>query len=119
MSEYSQKRLESRIVQSINTMIVQHEIKNPMLGDFVSVTEAKVSKDNAYAQVFVSCLDQKGDNLQKAVDALQHSAGFIQGRLGAVLKTRNTPKLSFVPDSSIAEGQRLNLLIDKVNGIGK
>lgn len=115
MSEHSQSRLESRIVEAINMMIVQREIKNPRLGSFVSVTRATLSKDNAYASVYVSCLVQDNDNLKRSVEALQRSSGFIQGRLGAILKTKNTPRLTFMEDTSIAEGQKLNALIDSLS----
>lgn len=115
MSEFSQKRLESRLVEAINTMIVRREIKNPRLGQFVSVTRATLSKDNAYATVYVSCLVQDSNGLEKSVEALQRSAGFIQGRLGDALKTKNTPRLTFIADTSIAEGQKLNDLIDSLN----
>ncbi|MBO4387926.1 MAG: 30S ribosome-binding factor RbfA [Spirochaetales bacterium] len=115
MSQYSQDRLESRIEQAINTMIVQREIKNPKLGQFVSVTRVSLSKDNAYATAYVSCLVQDNNNLQRSVDALQRSAGFIQSRLGAVLRTRNTPQLRFEPDTSIFEAHEVNRLIDSLN----
>ncbi|MDY4888907.1 MAG: 30S ribosome-binding factor RbfA [Sphaerochaetaceae bacterium] len=117
MSEHSQKRLESRIVEAVNTMLVQREIKNPRLSSFVSITRATLSKDNAYATLYVSSLDQANDHLDRYVEALERSAGFIQGRLALILKTRNTPRLNFKPDPSIAEGQRLNELIDKLNSV--
>lgn len=114
MSEFSQSRLESRIIEAINMMIVQKEIKNPRLSDFVSVTKVTLSKDNAYASCYVSCLIQENGRLERSVEALQRSAGFIQSRLGAILKTKNTPRLTFVSDVSLAEGQRMVNLLESL-----
>lgn len=114
MSQYSEERLESRILESISTMIVTGVIKNPSLSRFCSVTEVSLSPDNAYADVFVSCLMEK--DLAKSVKALNSATGFIQGHLAKILKTRNTPVLRFIPDTSYQEGERINNLIDKALG---
>ena len=39
MSEHTGKRLESRILETISTMIVSGMIKNPHLSRFTSITE--------------------------------------------------------------------------------
>ena len=114
MSQYSEERLESRILESISTMIVTGVIKNPSLSRFCSVTEVSLSPDNAYADVFVSCFMEK--DLARSVKALNSAAGFIQGHLAKILKTRNTPVLRFIPDTSYQEGERINNLIDKALG---
>ena len=49
MSEYSGKRLENRILETISTMIVNGMIKNPNLSRFTSITEVELSSDNANA----------------------------------------------------------------------
>ncbi|MFW5769333.1 MAG: 30S ribosome-binding factor RbfA, partial [Spirochaetota bacterium] len=48
----------------------------------------------------------------EAVDALNHASGFVQKQLGKKLKTRNTPKLTFIADTSVKEGFRINKLIE-------
>lgn len=60
MSEYSGKRLENRILETISTMIVNGMIKNPNLSRFTSITEVDLSSDNANATVYVSCADERG-----------------------------------------------------------
>lgn len=114
MSTYSGSRLESRVMEAISTMIVTGVIKNPHLSRFTSVTDVKLSSDNAYATVYVSTVMEK--DLDRSVKALNSASGFIQNRLGAILKTRNTPVLKFVPDTSYIEGERINNLIDEALG---
>jgi ribosome-binding factor A len=113
MSRYSQKRIESKLIEAISTLIVKGEIKNHNVSTLVSIPKVSLSHDNAYATVFVSSfLDD--DSLQKSVDGLQSAAPFIQGRIGKFLGTRNTPKLTFKADTSYEEAQRINHLIDSL-----
>ncbi|MFA6687909.1 MAG: 30S ribosome-binding factor RbfA [Sphaerochaetaceae bacterium] len=113
MSEYSQKRIESKLMEAISTLIVTGEIKQPNLSTLCSVSRLELSKDNAYATVYISSVLSDG-SLEKSVAALQSAAGFIQKRVGAFLKTRNTPKLTFKADFCIKDGQKVNELIDSL-----
>jgi len=114
MSQYSQERLESRIIQGISMMIVQGEIKNPNLSTLSSVTRVELSIDNAYATVFISSPLQK-EQVEKSVAALQSAHAFIQKKLGQYLKTKNTPVLTFKVDTSLVEGEKVNRLIDSLH----
>lgn len=112
MSDYIQNRLQSRIIQAVNTLIVNGDIKNPKLSRFASVTDVTISKDNAYATLYVNCLDEK--QLNNSVKALQSAAGFIQARLASALKTKNTPKLTFVVDETYINAKHMDELIDSL-----
>lgn len=114
MGDWTQNRLETRIMQSVNTLIVNGDIKNPKLSRFASVTEVSLSKDNAYATLYISCLDEKA--LTNSVGALQSAAGFIQARLASALKTKNTPKLTFLADTSEIYAAKIDALLAKANG---
>ncbi|PKL14035.1 MAG: ribosome-binding factor A [Spirochaetae bacterium HGW-Spirochaetae-8] len=114
MSEYNTKRVESRIQEAISMMIVTKEIKNHLLSPFVSVSAVTVSKDKAYATVWISSFVDD-NKLEQSVTALQSAAGFIQQRLGTLLKTRNTPRLTFKADTSIREAEAINKIIDDLN----
>ena len=114
MSTYSESRLESRIMEAISTMIVTQVIKNPHLSRFTSVTDVRLASDNTSATVYISTAMEK--DLDRSVKALNSASGFIQTRLASVLKTRNTPVLTFVADRSYIEGERINNLIDKALG---
>lgn len=114
MSEYSQNRNESRIVQAVNTLIVTGEIKHPKLSRFVSISDISLSKDNAYATLYVSSLMNDDKSLDASVKALQSAAGFIQARLASAMKTKNTPKLTFVADTTERDAQRINSLLDSL-----
>lgn len=114
MNDFGNKRLESRIAEAISTMILKGEVKNPHLSHFISIHKVIVSKDTAYAHVFVSTFE---DDLvlQNSVIALNSAAGFMQSKIAKILKTKNTPKLSFHADTSIREGMRVNKIIEDLN----
>ena len=113
MSEYSQKRIESKLSEAISTLIVTGEIKNHQVSKLSSVSRVELSVNNSFATVFISSvLDD--ESLARSVEALQKASAFIQKRVGAFLKTRNTPVLKFKADISLREGLKINALIDSL-----
>lgn len=113
MADYIQSRNEARIKEIVNTLIVSGEIKNPKLSTFASISDISLSRDNAYATLYVSCLVDR--DLNNSVKALQSAAAFIQGRLARVMKTKNTPKLTFVPDTTERDAAKMDALIESLN----
>ncbi len=114
MSEFSQARLEHRIMEAVGQLIVSGAIKNPHLSPFTSVTRVELSPDNATATVYVSAVPD--NRIDPSVKALESAKGFIQSRLASLLKTRNTPVLTFRRDDSYREAERVNRLIDEALG---
>lgn len=112
MTDYIRSRNEARIIEVVNTLIVSGEIKDPRLSRFASISAVSLSRDNAYASMYVSCLED--NRLEKSVQALQSAAGFIQARLAKVLKTKNTPKLNFVADTTERDAQRIDELLESI-----
>jgi len=112
MADYIQSRNEARIMEIVNMLIVSGEIKNPRLSRFASIGDVKLSRDNAYATLFVTCMED--NRLEGSVAALQSAAGFIQGRLAKVMKTKNTPKLSFVADTTERDAARIDALLESI-----
>lgn len=113
MSEFSQSRLENKILEGVSTLIVNGEVKNHNLSSLVSVTKVQLSPDNSQARVYISYI---ADNsvLENSVSALNKASGFIQARIAKLLKTKKTPVLTFVKDNSYIEGEKLNRIIDEL-----
>lgn len=102
MSEHRLARVERQILEELSAAVMRREVKDPRVSALVSFSHAKVSKDLGYARVWVSGY-LSDEELSNAVEALNHAAGFLQAKLGKALKTRSTPKLTFVLDHSIEE----------------
>lgn len=112
MSDWAQNRLESKIVETVNTLIATGSIKNPKLSSFAYITDLTISKDKAYATLYVNCFDEK--QLKNSVAALQSASGYIQAKLAGVLKTKNTPKLTFVVDETTRTAERIDKILDSL-----
>lgn len=94
--------------------LLQRQVKDPRLGNFVTLTEVSVSPDLRYAKVFVSCIGSEEEK-QKTLSGLTAASGFLRNQLAKRLRLRRIPELSFHWDDSIERGARLLQLIDEVS----
>jgi len=94
--------------------LLQRQVKDPRVGNFVTVTEVSISPDLRYAKVFVSCIGSEEER-QKTLSGLTAASGFLRNQLAKRLRLRRIPELSFHWDDSIERGARLLQLIDEVN----
>lgn len=92
--------------------IIQNDVKDPRLPEFVSVTGVRVVKDLKHAKVYISVLGTP-EQKQEAIKALIHAAGFIRREIGHRVRIRYTPELHFELDDSIEHGIRINQLISE------
>lgn len=106
MSNHRLERVESLITQTISSMLIRGDIKDPRVSSLVSITEVELAKDLSYAKIGISGFMQDGD-LDKAAAGLNSAAGFIQVQLGKAMKTRLTPKLHFHPDRRLKEAHAM------------
>jgi ribosome-binding factor A len=106
------ERVNSLIRQEISELL-QRQVKDPRLGNFIAITEVSTSPDLKYAKIFVSCLDSERKK-QETLNVLTSASGFFRGELFKRLRLRHTPELSFQWDDSIERGSHLLQLIDEV-----
>jgi ribosome-binding factor A len=114
MAEYRTERVGRLIQEKIGTLIVEGKIKDPRVHPFLSITRVSVSRDFAWAEVYVSHCKPQGD-LVKGVAGLQSAAGFIQNHLAGQMHIRQTPRLRFHEDVSIREGFGLIKKIEELH----
>jgi ribosome-binding factor A len=103
--------LAEELKNEISAIIAQ-ELRDPRVG-FATVTEVKVSPDLRHARVLVSVLGAEQEK-QETFDALVHAAPFIRRLIGARIKLRHTPELSFDYDDSIEQGDRMMRLFEEI-----
>jgi ribosome-binding factor A len=106
------ERVNSLIRQEISELL-QRQVKDPRLGNFIAVTEVNTSADLKHARVFISSMDEGGDK-KEIMEALESATGFFRTRLAKNLRMRYTPEISFHWDESIKRGDRLLQLIDEI-----
>ncbi len=93
--------------------LLQRQVKDPRLGNFVSVTEVSASHDLRYAKIFISCIGSEEEK-QETLSVLAAASGFFRKELSRRLRLRRIPELSFQWDDSIERGAHLLELIDQV-----
>jgi ribosome-binding factor A len=106
------QRIAEELKNEISVIIAQ-EIKDPRVG-FATVTDVKLSPDMRYARVLVSVLGSPEEK-QETFEALVRAARFIRRLIGARIRLRHTPELSFAYDDSIEQGDKMMRLFDEIN----
>ena len=107
------ERVNSLIRQELSELL-QRQVKDPRLGEFIAVTEVDTSADMKHAKVFVSQFGNEGER-KKVLSGLVSASGFFRSELGKSLKMRYVPELHFHWDDSIERGAHMSQLIDQVS----
>jgi len=107
------ERVNNLIRREISELL-QRQVKDPRLGNFVAVTKVSASPDLRHAKILVSSLGS-GEEKQEILSALASASGFFRNELARRLRLRRIPELSFEWDDSIERAARLLELIDQVS----
>lgn len=113
MKEFSRTdRVANQIQQEI-AVILQREFKDPRMG-MCTVSGVEVSRDLAYAKVFVTFFENDQEKHKLYLNILKKGSGFIRTALGKRMKLRVTPELRFIYDSSLVDGMSMSTLVNDV-----
>ncbi|WP_440866719.1 30S ribosome-binding factor RbfA [Symbiopectobacterium purcellii] len=112
--EFSRTQRVSQEMQKEIAIILQREVKDPRIG-MATVSGVDLSRDLAYAKVFVTFLnDNEPEQVKAGIKALQDASGFIRVLLGKAMRLRVVPELTFAYDNSLVEGMRMSNLVTNV-----
>jgi len=111
MKKHSQRaqRVGDQIQRELGDLLRLH-LKDPRIG-MVTVTAVEVSPDLSHAKIFFTHLSGV-EHAATAVEALQHTAGYLRTELSRRLGLYSVPQLHFAYDDSIESGLKLSKLID-------
>jgi ribosome-binding factor A len=107
------ERVNNLIRDEISEML-QRQVKDPRLGNFISITEVSTSTDLKYAKIFVSSI-RTDEEKEKVLKALTAASGFFRSELAKRLRMRRVPELAFHWDDSIEHGARILEIMDKLH----
>jgi ribosome-binding factor A len=105
------ERLADQIRAEVAEMIAG-ELKDPRIG-FATVARVDLSADLRHGRVFVSVLGSE-ESRQETLAGLASAAGYVRYELSRRLRLRRAPELVFVLDRSAEEGQKVELLLQKL-----
>lgn len=102
-------RVSQQVKKSL-ALILQREVKDPRIG-MVTVSDVEVSRDLAYAKVYVTFLNDDKESIKEGLEGLNKASGYIRSLVGSAVKMRVTPELQFIYDSSLVDGMRLSNVV--------
>ena len=113
MSSHRIERVNTLIRREISELI-QQELRDPRIDEFIAVTEVDTSPDLKYAKVYISSMSGQQEE-EKILGVLKAASGFLRTALANKIRLRYTPELHFIWDNSIEHGDRILRLIDEVS----
>ena len=108
---FSRTDRAAQVIQQELARILQHEVKDPRIPKFITVTAVKVSSDFRHAKIYVTGFVE-GENQPLLIDTLNKMSGFLRTSMGKEVKLRSTPDLHFVYDESILHASKMAEKID-------
>jgi ribosome-binding factor A len=111
--EFTRSDRVSDAIQRILAQMIPQEIRDPRIG-MVNINDVTVTRDMAYAKVFVTFVgaEDEADSLERAA-LLNKAGGFLRTFLAKELSMRTVPKLQFIYDKTAVRGQEISFLIDR------
>jgi ribosome-binding factor A len=80
----------------------------------ISIVKVDCSADFKFAKVYISMIEGKQAR-DEAAKALNNAKGFLRKELGKVLKTYNTPQITFISDDTLEYGMKINELLKNID----
>jgi len=92
--------------------LLMTKVKDPRVKK-ITVTGISVSKDLRYARVYFSLIGEEREILE-AQQGLDSARGFIKREIGLRMDLRYMPDIVFKHDPSLAEGDHMEKLFEKL-----
>ena len=113
--EFSRAQRVSQQLQKELAVILQREVRDSRIG-MVTISDVEVSRDLAYAKVFVTFFCIGDQTPETCLAALKEHEVPVRMMLGKRIRHRLTPEVRFTYDNTLVEGMRMsNLVSDVVN----
>lgn len=95
-------------------LLLLNGIKDDRVGSgMVSVTNVDVSGDLQHAKIYVSIYGTKEAKAQ-TMAGLKSATGFVRSELGARVRLRRTPEVTFIEDTGIERGSKVLSILNRL-----
>ncbi len=110
-SELRLQRIADRIRQEISAMLIK-EINDPRL-ERVFITDVKVDREIAYAEVYVSAVEGAARS-KEVLAGLKSASGFLRRVLSERVELRSFPRLRFHWDPTPENADHIEKLLQQI-----
>ena len=108
VSKLRAKRIADRINEVLSEMLI-YDVSDPRLVG-VSVTDVKVDREMAFANIYVSALEGASRS-GEILEGLEHAKGYIRSALADRIELRTFPGLRFHWDPTFEKAESIDRLI--------
>jgi ribosome-binding factor A len=109
MSSSSRPDRVGEAIRDELSQLLAREVHDPGIG-FITLTKVSVTPDLQLARVYYTLLgDEKARS--ETAKALKRAAPFLRRHLGARIRLRRVPELTFFYDESIARADRIEQIL--------
>ena len=109
----------AELIQSELANMVMRDVKDPRVRNVV-ITRVEVSPDLRVAKVYFSRYGKNQGNfeeIEEGLKGLERASGFLQMKLAERLQLKNTPRLKFFTDLSLAYSDEIERLLSDLKEI--
>lgn len=112
MNNVKQKRISNNINKTLCEIILE-EARDSLLKQ-ITITGCDVTNDLSFCKVYFTSLnDENTKMLEKELN--DSTASYLRAKLSEKIELRHTPKLVFKYDNSIAYGDNIERIINKLH----
>ena len=104
-------RVGDQILREISLILLE-KVKDPRVNG-VTITGISLSNDLKLARVYFSVIGDENEILS-AKAGLNSAKGFIKKKIGLRLSLRYVPEISFIHDTSLESGSRIDRLLNEL-----
>lgn len=104
-------------IQAELAELLRHKARDPRIqAHSISVLDVRVSRDLAFADVYISCAEIEDDKCaeEALMEALTNAAGFFRSEIASRHSMRTTPNLRFHFDRTESDAARIETLLAKL-----
>ncbi len=105
------KRIASEMIRVIGEILLE-EARDNLLKQ-ITITGAEVTNDLSFAKIYFTSLN--GMNPKDLEREMEEASPFIRKELAEKMNLRNTPRLKFVYDESIAYANNIERIIKEIH----
>ncbi len=107
------QRVNQLLREQISELLLRH-IKDPRLGNFLSVNQVNTAADLKTAKIYVSCICTEEEK-KEIMETLEIASGYLHKELKKRVSLRYVPELFFYWDNSIETATHIMSLLDQVS----
>lgn len=93
--------------------IISNRMRDPRIGRWVSITDVEITRDLAFARVYISILAPPEEK-ETTFATLRAATGWLRSQLAPRLDVREVPELRFELDTSLDTGARVDAILRRL-----